>query len=110
MNSPPDIYISKLQKTSVAILSILSCIFFSRKPRSSNFLSFLSLQFDAKLPAYAREGDIEYPFEDTHGTGDENRIRGFLYLFFEGFSRLDFQETGPARLNTSWLRLALLLE
>ncbi|PAV82237.1 hypothetical protein WR25_21819 [Diploscapter pachys] len=33
-------------------------------------------QFDAKLPAYAREGDIEYPFEDTHGTGDENRIRG----------------------------------
>nr|ACI49252.1 hypothetical protein Csp3_JD07.002 [Caenorhabditis angaria] len=31
---------------------------------------------DAKLPEYSRDGDIEYPFEETHGVGDENRIRG----------------------------------
>lgn len=31
---------------------------------------------DAKLPGYVREGDIEYPFEETSGVGDENRIRG----------------------------------
>ncbi|KAL6728873.1 hypothetical protein Aduo_010606 [Ancylostoma duodenale] len=31
---------------------------------------------DAKLPDYVREGDIEYPFEETSGVGDENRIRG----------------------------------
>lgn len=33
-------------------------------------------QMDAKLPGYVREGDIEYPFEETSGVGDENRIRG----------------------------------
>uniref|UniRef100_W6NFM8 Sodium:neurotransmitter symporter domain containing protein n=1 Tax=Haemonchus contortus TaxID=6289 RepID=W6NFM8_HAECO len=33
-------------------------------------------QMDAKLPGYIREGDIEYPFEETNGVGDENRIRG----------------------------------
>ncbi|CAD6198650.1 unnamed protein product [Caenorhabditis auriculariae] len=33
-------------------------------------------QLDAKLPDYVREGDIEYPFEETNGVGDENRIRG----------------------------------
>ncbi|CAJ0599966.1 unnamed protein product [Cylicocyclus nassatus] len=33
-------------------------------------------QMDAKLPDYVREGDIEYPFEETSGVGDENRIRG----------------------------------
>ncbi|CAB3402724.1 unnamed protein product [Caenorhabditis bovis] len=33
-------------------------------------------QLDAKLPDYTREGDIEYPFEETTGIGDENRIRG----------------------------------
>ncbi|KAK6740062.1 hypothetical protein RB195_008499 [Necator americanus] len=33
-------------------------------------------QMDAKLPDYVREGDIEYPFEETNGVGDENRIRG----------------------------------
>ncbi|VDM51930.1 unnamed protein product [Angiostrongylus costaricensis] len=31
---------------------------------------------DAKFPDYVREGDIEYPFEETDGVGDENRIRG----------------------------------
>ncbi|CAJ0579190.1 unnamed protein product, partial [Mesorhabditis spiculigera] len=31
---------------------------------------------DAKLPDYAREGDIEYPFEESSGIGDENRVRG----------------------------------
>ncbi|VDL64107.1 unnamed protein product [Nippostrongylus brasiliensis] len=35
-----------------------------------------SFQMDAKLPGYVREGDIEYPFEETSGVGDENRIRG----------------------------------
>lgn len=33
-------------------------------------------QLDAKLPDYTREGDIEYPFEEITGVGDENRIRG----------------------------------
>ncbi|KAE9418941.1 hypothetical protein Angca_002340, partial [Angiostrongylus cantonensis] len=33
-------------------------------------------QMDAKFPDYVREGDIEYPFEETGGVGDENRIRG----------------------------------
>uniref|UniRef100_A0A8R1EIB4 Transporter n=1 Tax=Caenorhabditis japonica TaxID=281687 RepID=A0A8R1EIB4_CAEJA len=33
-------------------------------------------QLDAKLPDYQREGDIEYPFEEISGVGDENRIRG----------------------------------
>ncbi|KJH44926.1 sodium-dependent acetylcholine transporter domain protein [Dictyocaulus viviparus] len=33
-------------------------------------------QMDAKFPDYVREGDIEYPFEETNGVGDENRIRG----------------------------------
>ncbi|CAI4231197.1 unnamed protein product [Auanema sp. JU1783] len=33
-------------------------------------------QIDAKLPDYEREGDVEYPFEETTGVGDENRIRG----------------------------------
>ncbi|CAJ0942793.1 unnamed protein product, partial [Mesorhabditis belari] len=33
-------------------------------------------QLDAKLPDYSREGDIEYPFEETGGIGDENRVRG----------------------------------
>uniref|UniRef100_A0A1I7XAZ6 Solute carrier family 6 member 8 n=1 Tax=Heterorhabditis bacteriophora TaxID=37862 RepID=A0A1I7XAZ6_HETBA len=33
-------------------------------------------QMDVKLPEYVREGDIEYPFEETTGVGDENRIRG----------------------------------
>lgn len=28
------------------------------------------------LPEYEREGDIEYPFEDTDDVGDENKIRG----------------------------------
>ncbi|KAK6024634.1 putative sodium-dependent acetylcholine transporter, partial [Ostertagia ostertagi] len=49
----------------------------SRKELIDNSLypPFLK-QMDAKLPGYVREGDIEYPFEETNGVGDENRIRG----------------------------------
>lgn len=25
---------------------------------------------------YVQEGDIEYPFEDTSGVGDQNKVRG----------------------------------
>lgn len=32
------------------------------------------LQLDAKLPDYSREGDVEYPFEEIGGIGDENRF------------------------------------
>lgn len=38
--------------------------------------SKLSLQLDVDLPEFIREGDIEYPFEDTDDLGDENKIRG----------------------------------
>jgi SNF family Na+-dependent transporter len=30
----------------------------------------------SQIPPYIREGDIEYPFEDTTAIGDENKIRG----------------------------------
>ncbi|GMS89477.1 hypothetical protein PENTCL1PPCAC_11652, partial [Pristionchus entomophagus] len=33
-------------------------------------------QLDTKIKDYEREGDIEFPFEDTTGAGDENRMRG----------------------------------
>ncbi|GMR42406.1 hypothetical protein PMAYCL1PPCAC_12601, partial [Pristionchus mayeri] len=33
-------------------------------------------QLDTKMKEYEREGDIEFPFEDTTGAGDENRMRG----------------------------------
>ncbi|KHN78185.1 Sodium-dependent acetylcholine transporter [Toxocara canis] len=33
-------------------------------------------KLDFDLPEFVREGDIEYPFEDTDDVGDENKIRG----------------------------------
>uniref|UniRef100_A0A0N5AJ66 Transporter n=1 Tax=Syphacia muris TaxID=451379 RepID=A0A0N5AJ66_9BILA len=35
-----------------------------------------NFKLEIDLPEYEREGDIEYPFEDTDDVGDENKIRG----------------------------------
>ncbi|VDK18107.1 unnamed protein product, partial [Anisakis simplex] len=52
----------------------------SQSQSKRNFVDSLYPPFcrklDVDLPEFIREGDIEYPFEDTDDVGDENKIRG----------------------------------
>lgn len=40
-----------------------------------NFKNILQ-EYTTKASRFENQGEIQYPFEDTSGTGDENKIRG----------------------------------